>query len=197
MTGFDLHGAWTRRWVALDGGLPFETQTVIWLQAGPCYADVRVPFHPAGAERCFAGRSGWDGPQYRWTHHFDLEPGSPAADDIGSLRWNGDVLREEGVFPTAEGGRSYVEAWVPLGADGPYAAAESPRGMFVRVGRHAIGVVGTAGRLAAAYWREGDGGWGRELAIGDPRLVPSPQDGTPPGWTVVVEGDRVGSEALR
>jgi hypothetical protein len=60
VSGFDVHGAWMRRSAAIDDGPAFETQFVIWLQAGSCYADVRVPLHPAADERCFAGRSGWE-----------------------------------------------------------------------------------------------------------------------------------------
>jgi hypothetical protein len=76
---FSVQGVWTRQSVSLDGGEPFETQHVYWLQAGDCYADVRVPFHPAGGTSCFAGRSGWDGDRFRWTHRLDFEA-PPVAD---------------------------------------------------------------------------------------------------------------------
>jgi hypothetical protein len=192
----DTHGAWMRRSVIIDGGPSFETQLVVWLQAGTCYADVRVPLHPDADERCFAGRSGWDGEGYRWTHHFDLEPGSPAADDLGLLVWEDDTLIERGLFPTLDGSVRYEETWVRLDdSDGPYLAMESPQGAFVCVGGHAIGIAdrrSDGGGFAAAYWRHRDDGWEIRAAIGDSEGLPHP-DGIHaggPGWLVVEQGEK-------
>ena len=67
----EIHGAWKRQSVVVEDGPRFETQHVVWLQAGPCYADLRVPFHPAGDIRCFAGR--------RWPDRLERHnaPGPP------------------------------------------------------------------------------------------------------------------------
>jgi hypothetical protein len=190
----DTHGAWMRTSVIIDDGPAFETQLVVWLQAGTCYADVRVPLHPDADERCFAGRSGWDGEGYRWTHHLDFEPGSPAADDLGLLVWEGDALIERGLFPTLDGSVRYEETWVRMdGSDGPYLAVESDGGMLVRVGAHAIGISdlrADGGGFGATYWRRRDDDWEIQAAIGD--SLPDPDgfrtDG--PGWLVVEQGER-------
>jgi hypothetical protein len=196
MTAIDTHGAWVRRSVMIDDGPSFETQFVIWLQAGSCYADVRVPLHPDADERCFAGRSGWDGEGYRWTHHFDLEPGSPAADDIGLLVWDHDALIERGVYPTLDGSVRYEETWIPLdGSDGPYLAAESASEAFVRVGDHAIGISDRragGGVFAAAYWCHRDGAWRVGAAIEDSAGLAHPDRmcANGPGWLVVERGEK-------
>jgi len=198
MTTIDTHGAWMRRSVIIDDGPAFETQFVVWLQAGTSYADVRVPLHPGAGERCFAGRSGWDGEGYRWTHHLDLEPGSPAADDLGLLVWEHDALIERGLFPTLGGSVRYEEAWIPLDAsNGPYLATESASEAFVRVGNHAIGISdrrADGGGFAAAYWRHRDGAWQVGAAIGDTDGLPHPgrmrADALAPGWLVVEHGEK-------
>jgi len=196
MTAIDTHGAWLRQCVIIDDGPAFETQFVVWLQAGTGYADVRVPIHPDADERCFAGRSGWDGEGYRWTHHLDLEPGSPAADDLGLLQWDHDALIERGLFPTGDGSVGYEETWVRLAdSDGPYLAMESANEAFVRVGDHAIGISdrrADGGGFAAAYWRCRDGAWEVGAAIGDGAGLPHPDrmDAGRPGWLVVEHGEK-------
>jgi hypothetical protein len=194
MTAPDLvHGVWLRRWVTVDGSERFETQHVVWLQAGPAYADVRVPFHGGAEERCFTGRSGWDGVAYRWTHRIDLEgPNSPAADDTGELTWEGGVLFERGVFPTGSGPVTYEEGWVRApGADGPWQVFEAPGAGLVRVGDHAITVVDRrafGGGFGACYRVRGEHRWEVELAIGDVATLPAPGE-VPSGWRCAFAGD--------
>jgi Protein HRI1 len=205
VTGFDVHGAWMRRSATVEDGPAFETQFVVWLQAGSCYADVRVPLHPAADERCFAGRSGWDGEGYRWTHHLDLEPGSPAADDIGSLVWEADALVERGMFPTATEPVRYEEFWVPLDdSHGPYLALESPQDVFVRVGAHAIGISdrrADGAGFAAAYWRRRADGWRTDASIGDCTALRTPDDITPDalpqGWKIMEQGIAESDQTMR
>jgi hypothetical protein len=186
-----VHGAWTRQSVAIGGGPPFETQHVVWIQSGTCYADVRIPFHPGADERCFTGRSGWDGDAYRWTHRFDLEIGAPSADDVGELTWNGDTLVERGMFPTADGAVAYEERWVRLPESrGPFLALEGDATCMVRSGSHVITVADqrpTGGEFAAAYRRLRDGAWATVLTIGPADRLPSPDD-APEGWQIVHRG---------
>ncbi len=156
---FSVQGAWTRQSVSLDGGEAFETQYVYWLQAGDCYADVRVPFHPAGGTSCFAGRSGWEGDRFRWTHRLDL--GEPAGDDVGDLRWDGDRLIETGML----GAIAYEEVWVRLTGDGGESEVHEGTGeCHVQVGDHAITIVDArpAGGTFGACYR----GRGRQGEIG-------------------------------
>jgi hypothetical protein len=192
-----VHGAWMRRSASIDGGPHFETQLVVWLQAGTCYADLRVPFHPDADQRCFTGRSFWDGDGYRWTHHLDLEAAngvsSAAADDLGYLSWIDGALVETGVFPTPGGPVPYEEIWVRLPeGDGRWLAMERPDGCLVRVGDHAITVVdrrGAGGEFAACYRVLGRRGWGIEAAIGAADGLPGP-DVIVDGWTVIHSGCR-------
>jgi hypothetical protein len=192
-----VQGAWIRRSAAIEGGSSFETQLVVWLQAGPCYADLRVPLHPDADQRCFSGRSFWEADGYRWTHHLDFEAAngvaSPSADDLGQLTWTGDALVETGMFATSTGPVSYEEVWSPLpGGGGPHLAVEAPDGCLVRVGRHAITVVdrrGTGGEFAACYRVLGAQGWRVEAAIGSPECLPA-VDEIVNGWTVVHNDSR-------
>ncbi|GAC1544146.1 MAG: hypothetical protein NVS3B12_32820 [Acidimicrobiales bacterium] len=196
-------GAWTRRAVSVGDGPHFETQLVIWLQAGDRYADVRVPLHPAADERCFTGRSFWEGDRYRWTHVLDIETvsgvASPAADDVGDLFWDGPSLIERGLFPTVGGPLRYEEIWERLPGDaGPSAAFETPGACLVRVGDHAITVVdarSAGGAFTACYRvRCGDapdgggadeGTWRCVAAIGDDAIdLPDP-DSVPAHWLAV------------
>jgi hypothetical protein len=180
---FCVDGAWTRQSVTVDGSEAFETQHVYWLQVGPWYADLRVPFHPAGGTSCFAGRSGWvgDGDRYRWAHELDLagpcvddvdrgvpDPlaaladglgSGPGAEDIGDLTRDRDRLIERGLL----GDIPYEEVWVrmPDGEGDRQSEAQlAPDACFVRVGGHSITVVDArlvGGEFGACYQvRTGD-----------------------------------------
>jgi len=192
-----VHGAWTRRSASIDGGPQFETQHVVWLQAGTCYADIRVPFDPRADRRCFTGRSFWEGDAYRWTHHLDLDDGgaqgTPAADDVGLLHWDGAALIETGMFPTPSGAVAYEETWVRLaGDDGPWLALEGPDGCLVRVGDHALTVVDrrrSGGQFAACYRVLGADGWRIEASIGNADALPDPES-TDDGWAVIHSAGR-------
>ena len=192
-TPASLHGVWFRQWATIDGGVRFETQSVVWLQAGPRYADIRVPFHPAGVARCFAGRSGWDGDQYRWTHELDLEGSdSPAGDDTGHLTFVDGGVIEHGLFPTVDGPLAYEEMWVPgRASDGPWAAFAAPDACLVRAGGHAI-TVGDFRRwgkgFAARYLVHDAGRWVTRLSIGDTGALPDPDTSLPPDWRLVGSG---------
>ncbi|MDQ1393945.1 MAG: hypothetical protein QOF30_2922 [Acidimicrobiaceae bacterium] len=180
---FSVRGAWTRESVSIAGSEAFETQLVYWLQAGPCYADIRVPFHPAGTFRCFAGRSGWRGDDFRWTHRLDLEGSNP--EDVGRLFWEEGRLVERGWF----GDVTYEEVWLRLDDDkGPFLAAEGPGECLVRVGEHAVTIVDDRrdreGALAACYQVLSPAGWEIRAAIGDTSTLPSPSE-IPPEWLPV------------
>jgi hypothetical protein len=195
MTEPDLvHGAWTRRSVSIGDGAHFETQLVVWLQAGTRYADLRIPLHPAADTRCFTGRSGWDGDRYRWTHHLDLEPldaASPGIDDIGDLGWEDDALVERGMWPTDDGPVAYEEQWVPLpGGRTPYLALEAPGCCLVRVGLHALTVTDRrpdGGVFSACYRVLDKGAWKIIAAIGEGAALPDPAS-PPARWRLIHQG---------
>jgi hypothetical protein len=187
-----VHGAWSRQSVRLVDGPPFETQHVVWIQSGTCFADVRVPFHPDAGERCFTGRSGWDADGYRWRHHVDFEGVCPFADDVGELDWDGDTLVERGLFPTPGGTVPYEERWVRLpGWRGTFLALEGDRACLVRCGSHAITVEDRrpmGGEFAAAYRRHDQCSWTTVVSIGPADDLPTPAD-PPSGWDLVHRGD--------
>ncbi len=161
---FDVHGAWARHSVSIDGSVAFETQRVYWLQAGDFYADLRVPFVADAPTSCFSGHSGWDGGRYRWTHELDLA-GSDAI-DIGELTWDGARLVERGVLGTMP----YEEVWVRLpGGDGDAEATASAGACYVRVGDHAITIVdgrARGGSFEASYQVRVGSDWEISATIG-------------------------------
>jgi hypothetical protein len=166
----------------------------VWLQAGSCYADLRVPFHPDAVPRCFTGRSGWDGDRYRWTHELDLEgTESPAADDTGEMTWADGAVIESGLFPTATGSLAYEEMWLSLPeCDGPWHTFTAPHACLVRVGGHSItvGDFRAWGKgFAACYWVLDEDRWVPRLSIGDPSTLPPPGELPPADWHLVGAGD--------
>ncbi|MFE9636896.1 hypothetical protein [Streptomyces sp. NPDC006463] len=127
------HGAWLRRGISRNGGPVLdEDREVVWLQAGPYYAD----------SRGFAGTTSFDGYQVHF-HHLTGEPG----EDAGAFRWEGAHLVERGTNPD---GSTFLEIWTPLpGADGATGSWSGPDHHVVRVGRHVVHVDSRAG----TYWR--------------------------------------------
>jgi hypothetical protein len=179
---FRVDGAWARKSVSIGGSEPFEMQRVCWLQAGSAFADLRVPFLPGAAFQCFAGRAGWDGDRFRWSHRLDLEAGG--GEDVGELAWDNGRLIERGWL----GDVRYEEVWERQGRDdGPSLAAEGPHACLVQAGRHSISVVDQrdrGGEFAACYRVLGAAGWHVRDGIGDTTSLPSP-DAVPPAWRLL------------
>ncbi|MFG2298268.1 hypothetical protein [Streptomyces sp. NPDC048603] len=92
-------GAWLRRGISRDGGPLVEDGEVVWLQAGPYFAD----------SRGFAGVTSFDGRQVHF-HHLTGEPG----EDAGTFRREGPNLVEWG---TNTDGSTFLEVWTPLPLD--------------------------------------------------------------------------------
>jgi hypothetical protein len=160
--------------VSIDRSEPFELQRVYWLQTESVYADLRVPFHPAGGTACFAGRSGWEGDRYRWSHLLELSTPEPkdAPDDIGDLTWKGDRLIERGLLA---GGATYEEVWRRLPGDrGQPEVLEAAHACHVRVGNYAVTIVDTrpGGSFNACYRVRTTHGWEISAAIGELPLGP-------------------------
>ncbi|MFE2474956.1 hypothetical protein [Streptomyces sp. NPDC059389] len=125
-------GAWLRRGISRDGGPLVEDREVVWLQAGPYFAD----------SRGFAGVTSFDGSRVRF-HHLEGEPG----EDTGTFRWEGANLVERG---TNTDGSTFLEIWTPLPAgDGDTGSWAGAGYRVVRVGRHLVHVDSRAG----TYWR--------------------------------------------
>ena len=149
----DLHGAWRRTLVREADGST-DDATAIWLQGPALFADLRQPpglagmvgrSHPKDLDRpqllalcrqkAFAGTLVPDGDAFSWVRRIDLHPPAPLP-DAGTLRWDGDVLVEEGLH------EAYLEHWelIEGSPDGSPAAAllddpqEGCTGVLVRVG---------------------------------------------------------------
>ncbi|MFJ3202661.1 hypothetical protein [Streptomyces sp. NPDC086989] len=131
-------GAWLRRGISRNGGPLVEDREVVWLQAGPYFAD----------SRGFAGVTSFDGSRVQF-HHLEGEPG----EDTGTFRREGADLIEWG---TNTDGSTFLEVWTPLPAAdgdtgswaGPHAGARAGY-RVVRVGRHVVHVDSDGG----TYWR--------------------------------------------
>jgi hypothetical protein len=96
-----LAGAWRRVSLAVGDGPASEPASVVWLQAGDRYADLRVTTDPDGTPASFAGTTSWHDPFLHWAHELDLDPSGGS--DVGHLRQDGDDLVETGTAagPTA------------------------------------------------------------------------------------------------
>lgn len=143
-------GAWQRRSIALDGGEPFESHHVIWLQGPSLHADLRCPLGPGGGFTCFAGTTHWDAPFLRWRHEIELA--QAAGDDVGEVSWDGEDLVEQGTFGTTR----YREVWRRVGPAGaPVAEVRAVSSIVVTVGPHRLAVVDQrprGGEFRATYW---------------------------------------------
>jgi hypothetical protein len=151
-----LGGLWRRSLIALPDGSRDTTTRVLWLQSARMFADIRQPaLQPEFAhaqvlndlthddcaqlaeQQAFAGHLTFDGNHFEWVRMIDFQPKGPSA-DIGSLRWQGQVLIEEGRDV------NYIEHWHrdPAAAGQPSAAAlllDSKRGikaLLVRSGEY-------------------------------------------------------------
>ncbi len=119
----DLSGLWKRTLLALPDGHADTTSAVHWLQGPAYYADLRQPderpdFSAVSCLRdltpeqvdwlarqeCFAGRLAPSGAFFEWRRDVDFQPKTGAA-DVGRLRFDGDLLVEEGRDVP------YVEHW--------------------------------------------------------------------------------------
>jgi hypothetical protein len=119
----DLPGLWRRSLIAWPEGRRDVTTWVGWLQGATRYIDLRQPADRpdfagirglraldaeevtwlAGQEG-FAGTFGSDGTWFEWRREIDFQP-KALYSDAGALRWEGDVLVEEGRDV------AYVEHW--------------------------------------------------------------------------------------
>ncbi|MEV7616502.1 hypothetical protein [Streptomyces sp. NPDC089799] len=131
-------GAWLRRGISRDGGPLIEDREVVWLQAGPYFAD----------SRGFAGVTSFDGRQVHF-HHLTGEPG----EDAGTFRREGTDLIEWG---TNTDGSTFLEVWTPLPVNDVEAHGDVDTGSWsapgyhvVRVGRHLVHVDSRTG----TYWQ--------------------------------------------
>ena len=170
MTPQDLTGAWRRVSIAVGDGPAVEPASVVWIQVGDRYADLRIPTDPGASPASFAGTTSWDDPFLSWAHDLDLDPSG--APDVGHLRHEGDDLVETGTSDGPDGAVTYTEVWRRLpGSGGPHVAMTRDDGLgtLVRTGHHAITVVDdrpSGGPYRACYRTASAHGWTVSLALG-------------------------------
>jgi hypothetical protein len=183
-----LAGAWRRVSLAVGDGPASEPASVVWLQAGDRYADLRVPTDPDGTPASFAGTTSWHDPFLHWAHELDLDPSGGS--DVGHLRQDGDDLVETGTAAGPDGPVGYTEVWRRLpGSDGPHLAMtrEDGRGTLVRTGDHVLTVVDdrpAGGAHRACYRTATVHGWTVALVLGpgaEHLPGPPPDEPPPPG----------------
>lgn len=101
----DLGGVWRRTLLIDADGRRDDTSAVFWLQVGVLAGDIRATREAAAAQTAFVGPLSNRGPVFAWTPvmaHGSVTDGSP---DEGTLSFEGDRLREDGVHA------KYIEYW--------------------------------------------------------------------------------------
>lgn len=179
-----LDGAWVRNRRVVGEGEPSEPSEVLWLQAGPWFADLRVAksaavsAHALDHSQAFSGRldmmhhSGND-VVVTWHHDLDTVERGARGDDTASLsQCDGEMV---------ESGEGYVEWW--RRADEPYgarafvleheacdAAGHVIDARIVRVGGVAIAV--WSGQTRGGFSSTEHARWEPEREVGElPRRV--------------------------
>jgi hypothetical protein len=165
----DLAGLWRRTLYVDPEGRRDTASAVWWLQAGPLCGDVRAPRPGAPAETAFAGRLERAGDVFGWRFEqsFGYPPDAPP--DEGRLRWEGDVLREDGVH------LAYLEHWRREAGD-VIRAGRFAGGTLIEIGD--VGFCARDGRFLLA--EQGASGWRVRLAA---NLAVAPGDAV--AWPVV------------
>ena len=119
----ELRGLWRRSLIEWPDGRRDTTSKVLWLQGLGAFGDLRQPAHVAdlplargwteltrvdcerlSEQQGFAGDLTVDGNFFEWNRVIDYQPAGAIA-DVGSLKWDREVLIEEGRDVR------YVEHW--------------------------------------------------------------------------------------
>lgn len=199
-------GAWRRRSLALpeQGGVPFEKQQVLWLQAASAFADVRLPLDPAdedpqAAPVSFAGVTTWDGTSLCWHRDLDLHRVTEA--DEGVITWEGDAMIESGSFTFGGALQPYHEVWVrddPVVLPRLALHSTDRTARLIRVGVQAVTVADErdhGGWYRACQRHLGEQGWTVVMALGEAaERLPAPPEPDPGGLVVghtIQHGGRV------
>ena len=159
----DLGGVWQRTLLIEPDGKVDRNSEVYWLQLGRLCGDIRsAPDQSCHA--AFAGILTANNEIFHWAPRwaYGLADGAPA--DEGYLRWEGAILREDGVHV------AYVEHWRRLATPGDDDFAcwltdgsDNPKGLLLRIGRFAFCAHeqdGAAEETEFRLFTHGEDGWG-------------------------------------
>ncbi|MFD0986038.1 hypothetical protein [Methyloligella solikamskensis] len=109
----DLDGVWQRTLLLQPDGTSDTSTEVYWLQLNTLFGDIRSPaaIGPKDGQvrRCLCAFAGTlrkrDGEIFHWDQDWDCGLPADGWPDEGFLRWEGEVLREDGVH------EPYIEHW--------------------------------------------------------------------------------------
>jgi hypothetical protein len=176
-------GAWKRRSVSIGGERPVEPATVLWLQAGDDFIDIRNPRvdAPLSGPGAFGGRTTWNDPSLTWEQLLDsAAPGAAdsvdVGNDIGTLIWQDGLIHEHGSFDLDGSKVEFVEVWERVSAPEdvvrPVHRFARGSGLVICIGAHRVGMVidDRTGRWAAIYQQHGRRGWRTVIRLGPPDL---------------------------
>ncbi len=90
---------------------PFEDKTVLWLQAGRWFADIRICNRSDGEHEGFAGLIDWQNPFLRF-HHLVNISGTLSSDDIGTIEFTDFGCYERGTFTHENEQIPFEEKWL-------------------------------------------------------------------------------------
>lgn len=190
MTPNEFSGGWHRRCVDIDGAGPVEASTVIWLQAGARFIDLRNPVAtsngcgPLDGPGAFAGTTSFENSVLTQRHEFDVpqrragevtNAHTPAI-DTGRVEWVDGMLLEAGELESPDRTIRYIEQWCRLdSAESPTYAIEpsTGTGLGVRCGDHvaALHITDNPAIWAAVYLRQSRIGWMPSMRLGNPNLA--------------------------
>lgn len=166
----DLGGLWRRSLLAFPDGRRDTATRVAWLQGPALYADLRQPpdmpdfSHAAGLNELTTADCAWLARQQgfagilrpvgdcvEWVREIDFQPPGPVK-DIGRLRWEGDVLIEQGRdmeylehwHRDADLRGTLRAGWRLLGMDGRIGYLIAAAGHFIMVRDRAFGLPAAA-----------------------------------------------------
>ena len=187
-------GAWQRRSIAIDGGVPQEPARVLWLQAGDAFADLRIPESPSDEPDAFVGVTTYDEPALTWHHTLDWNGGF-AGYDCGVVESREDDLIERGEFERDGKCHMYEEVWHRVDEGSVGLVLTGTHAMVVRLGRHCLAMRDrrrAGGQFDVRHAQVAGVEWTDVAVLGDGSELPRPPLVVPsdwiPGATVSVDG---------
>lgn len=154
-----LLGAWHRRSVQLGDAPPSEPARVLWLQAAPRFADLRLPraggAGPFATLEAFAGTTTWfpGAAELAWDHDVDLA-GTFAGVDRAQVAFDGpDTMVETGTLVVDGTPTPYREVWVRVAGGAAVAehwADAAGTGVRVEIGVLSLTVAADPGGVVRA-----------------------------------------------
>ncbi|MDP9333924.1 MAG: hypothetical protein M3Q30_11555 [Actinomycetota bacterium] len=178
-------GAWQRRSIAIDGGNHHGPASVLWLQAGDAFADLRIPEDPSGEVEAFAGIATYEAPALTRHHTLDWN-GCFAGYDCGAIEGNDEGLIKRGEFERGGRRHAYEEIWQRVDRGDAGLVLTTMHAMVVRVGRHCLALRDrrrAGGKFDVRRVQIAGTQWDDVVSHGDGAELPRPPVVMPIDWT--------------